>query len=144
MRKPISTGAHAVLDYLTAGTFLALPSVLGFSKPLANAVRMVGAGKLVYAMATKHEGGIVKKIPMKTHLALDAIGGATLCALPFLLGEDESEETIATLCALGLFDIVAAPLTQTQMSEDSMIPDVGRQVRQVVQRGAQSLSGANA
>jgi hypothetical protein len=68
----------------------------------------------------------------------------TLCALPFLLGEDESEEAIATLCAPGRFDIVAAPLTQTQISEDSMIPDVGQQFRRVAKRGARSLAGANA
>lgn len=115
--KPISTRMHGVLDYLTVGTFLALPRAMGWSRPLTRAVDAVALGKLAYTLFTRHELGVVKKIPMKTHLALDVAGGAALCAIPWLLGDGEQDEgAAAALVSLGVFDIVAAPLTQQYMT----------------------------
>lgn len=114
MFKPISTKTHAVLDYATAAKFLLLPRVMGWSKDLTNAMSLVGLMKLGYTLLTRHEGGVYPVLPMKAHLALDTLGGATLCALPFLTGEQDEGAT-ATCVGLGLFDIAAAPLTQTNM-----------------------------
>ena len=123
MRKPITTAAHGVLDYLTVGTFLTLPRLLGASQRFTNAVSAIALGKLCYTLLTRHELGVVKAIPMKAHLALDCAGGAALAALPFVTDEDEA--TTAAFVALGLFDIAAAPLTQTTPSFDQLEP-VGR------------------
>jgi hypothetical protein len=112
MRKPISSLTHGVLDYLTVATFATLPKVLGFSPRLTTAMQTLALGKLCYVLMTDHELGVVRKIPMKAHLAMDAAGGAALAALPFVLDEDD-ETAIATCVALGLFDIAAAPMTQT-------------------------------
>ena len=69
--------------------------------------------KLAYSLMTRHELGVVKKIPMKTHLVLDTIGGATMAALPFMVDE-EDPQAITCCVALGMLDVAAAPLTQTQ------------------------------
>ena len=138
MRKPISTATHGMIDYLTAGALFALPSLLGFSKPLSQAVRMIGLKKLAVAAATQHELGIVKLIPMKHHLAIDVMTGATLCALPFMIeDENEPETACAALVTMGLMEIAYVPLTETQPREDSMIPDVGQKVRRGLKRGTQ-------
>ena len=50
---------------------------------------------------------------MKTHLVLDTIGGATMAALPFMVDE-EDPEAITCCVAMGMIDVAAAPLTQTQ------------------------------
>ena len=119
MYQPISTKTHGVLDYLTAGTFFALPRLLGWSRSLTNAMTAIAATKLGYALLTRHELGAVKLIPMKAHLALDGAVGASLCALPFVLDEDDVDAGApAALVSLGLFDIAAAPLTQTRASFD--------------------------
>jgi hypothetical protein len=146
MRKPISTGTHGIIDYLTAGALLALPDLLGFrSKSLSLATRMIGLKKLAIAATTQNETGIVKMIPMKVHLGLDVMTGAALCALPFLFEEEDDPDTAsAALMAMGVMEMAYASLTETQPSEDSMIPDVGRKVRRVVKRGARSLTGSNA
>ena len=115
MYKPISTKFHGVLDYLTIGTFLALPRVMGWSKPLTDGMTVLALGKLGYTLMTRHELGLVKKLPMQAHLALDAAGGAALCAMPKLLGDEDDVGACAACCALGLFDIVAAPMTETTM-----------------------------
>jgi hypothetical protein len=115
MYKPISTKMHGVLDYLTIGTFLTLPRVMGWSRELTQGMTMLALGKLGYTLFTRHELGLVKKLPMGAHLALDAAGGAALCAMPMLLGDEDDVGAQEACCALGLFDIAAAPLTQTSM-----------------------------
>jgi hypothetical protein len=115
-QQPISTFAHGVLDLATVGFALTYASLFSRSRLFSTAVTGLALGKLGYALATKHEIGVCKVIPMKTHLALDSFGGAALVALPFLTRE---RSAIATCCAvaMGLFDIAAAPLTQTDDKE---------------------------
>src|SRR5688500_16526603 len=89
MRKPISTQTHGVLDFLTATALATLPGMLGFSERTTRAMQMMAVGKLCYSMLTDNELGIVRAIPMKAHLALDAVNGVALAALPFMLDEDD-------------------------------------------------------
>ena len=113
----ISTNTHGILDFLTAGFALAFPRVLNCSQRFTNAVTTLALGKLAYAMLTRHELGVKKVIPMPTHLVLDAIGGATLCALPYVL-EEENESAANAALAMGVFDILAAPMTQARAPFD--------------------------
>ena len=41
MQKPISTRTHAVLDYLTISSFLLVPRLLNFSKPVTTGMTCV-------------------------------------------------------------------------------------------------------
>jgi hypothetical protein len=118
MRKPISTKTHAFLDYLTIAKFLLLPRVMNFSTTVTNGMTAVALVKLGYTLLTRHEGGVAKVLPMKAHLAMDVAGGAMLCALPFA-SDDTDETEIGVCCALGAFDINAAPLTETEMRPTS-------------------------
>ena len=115
MYKPISTKAHGVFDFLTVGALVTLPRVMGWSRGLTQGMTALALGKLGYTLFTKHELGVVKKLPMQAHLALDAAGGAALCAMPMLLGDEDDVGACAACCALGLLDIAAAPMTQTEM-----------------------------
>ncbi len=115
MYKPVSTKTHGVLDYLTIATVITLPRVMGWSRSLTQVMTLLGLGKLGYTLMTRHELGLVKKLPMQAHLALDAAGGAALCAMPMLLGDEDDVGAQAACCSLGLFDIAAAALTQTTM-----------------------------
>jgi len=110
----ISTRTHAILDFTTAGVALFFPRILGSSRPFRRAVTALALGKIGYALFTRHEGGIVKAIPMRTHLILDSIGGATLAALPFLMNERKHMTVVACALGLGAFDIAAAPMTEME------------------------------
>ena len=135
MQKLISTRTHGILDYVTVGFALAFPRFLPCKESTKNAITTLFLGKLGYAMLTQHEMGLYKLIGMKTHLALDCMGGATLCAIPFMTDEDDPG-TIACCVGLGLFDIAAAPISETQMrgqqpyiSEESSVahhPEIAR------------------
>jgi len=113
MRKPISTQTHGVLDYLTAATLATLPSMLGFSERTTRAIQMMAIGKLCYSLLTDNELGVVRAIPMKAHLAMDAVSGVALAALPFMLDEDDDTATAVCIGA-GLMELSSAAMTETQ------------------------------
>ena len=141
MRKPISTRTHAVLDYLTISSFLFLPRLLNFSKPVTTGMTAVGLTKLAYTLLTRHEGGACKVLPVKAHLAMDAVGGAMLCALPFMAGHEADDLETAVCAGMGAFDIAAAPLTETEMRPGSTIsqtplPGTGTTVGQAMSTAA--------
>jgi hypothetical protein len=76
------------LDLVSAGALLAAPRLLGLEKEsrAASVLRMAGGGALVYSMLTDYEFGLVKVLPMRAHLAMDAASGAFLASSPWLLG----------------------------------------------------------
>ncbi len=87
-QRGVSTRTHGVLDLVTSGTLLVAPGLLGLNdEPRASSVlRMAGGGALVYSMLTDYEFGLVKLLPMRAHLAMDAASGAFLASSPWLLG----------------------------------------------------------
>jgi hypothetical protein len=110
--KLISTRTHGVLDLMTAGTLAALPRLMGWSPRVTAALTGMAAGMLGYSLLTRYEFGLLKVLPMRAHLALDAASGAMLCASPWLF-DDEDPEVTATLAGIGLFELAAAALTET-------------------------------
>lgn len=116
MRKPISTKVHGILDFMTAGLMFALPRAMGWSKDVTRLLDANAAGAVGYSLITKYEWGVARVLPMKGHLALDAVaGGALLGAAAFL--DDEDPDVRLTLAGLGLFELSASLLTRTTAFE---------------------------
>jgi hypothetical protein len=87
--RPIDSTLHGVTDY-TVGTMLmtAFPKLAGIEgTESARQVRASGAFHLGYSTMTRYPLGIVKLIPYKAHLALDAVGALALAATPFVTGQ---------------------------------------------------------
>jgi hypothetical protein len=86
--RVIPTQVHGVLDYLTGSALLAAPGLLGIKDEprAALALRLAGAGATAYSLLTDYELGLVRLLPMPTHLALDAMSGALLASSPWLFG----------------------------------------------------------
>jgi hypothetical protein len=116
MRKPISTQTHGILDYLTAATLATLPGMLGLSARTTRALQMMAVGKLCYSLMTDNELGVVRALPMKAHLAMDAVNGVALAALPFML-DDDDEAAMAVCVGAGLMELSAAAMTETVPSD---------------------------
>lgn len=110
-----STRTHGILDFVTAGTLVALPRMLGWHKSITSLMTNAAIGTLVYSLITKYEFGIVKLLPMKGHLALDAMSGALFCGAPLLFPEEETDVK-AILVGLGLFELTAATMTDSTSS----------------------------
>jgi hypothetical protein len=89
MPRPIDSTLHGVTDY-TLGALLTtvLPKVAGVEgTESALQMRVAGAAHLAYSTLTDYPLGIVKLIPYKAHLAVDALGAVAVGALPFITGQ---------------------------------------------------------
>src|SRR3954447_25683280 len=87
--RPIDSTLHGVTDY-TVGTTLmtAFPKLAGIEGTRsARQIRIAGAIHASYSTVTDYPLGIVKALPYKAHLALDAIGALALAATPFVTGQ---------------------------------------------------------
>jgi len=87
--RPIDSTLHGVTDY-TVGTFLmtALPRLADIEDTESGRqIRAAGAIHAGYSTITNYPLGIVKLLPYKTHLAIDALGALALAATPFVTGQ---------------------------------------------------------
>ncbi|MCE7067010.1 SPW repeat protein [Dyadobacter sp. CY326] len=119
--KIISTKMHSVLDYATGILFIAMPWILGFNEnvPATWTLVAVGATALLMSMFTNYEGGMVRSIPMATHLNVDIVTGLFLAASPWILGF--ADEVYLPHLILGLFEVVAGLMTTrvAQVTEEN-------------------------
>lgn len=85
--KVIDPGAHAVLDYLTAATFLTLGAAMRNRHRSASTLAfMNGIAVLGLAMLTRYPGGVFKVLSFKTHGMVDAVQAGMSAFGPALLG----------------------------------------------------------
>jgi hypothetical protein len=113
--RVIPTQAHAVLDYVTGGALVAAPRLLGLGGSAAGRVlRLAGGGATAYSVLTDYELGLIKVLPMRTHLALDAASGALVAASPWLFGfAREGTRHWLPHVIVGATEILAAATTKT-------------------------------
>jgi hypothetical protein len=111
MRLP--TRVHGILDYLMGVVLIASPWVLGFHAGGAETWVPValGAGVIAYSLFTDYELGAVRRLPMTTHLWLDALGGVLLAVSPWVLGFDE--RVWIPHVVFGVLEVAAAAVTDT-------------------------------
>ncbi|MDX1995368.1 MAG: hypothetical protein SF029_23490 [bacterium] len=108
--KVISSEAHGALDYLTAGTLLALPRLLRLSPKVTTLLTGAAIGTFVYSLFTRYDLGLIKLVPFKTHLLFDLGSGLAFMGAPLLL-RDEDETVNAMIMGIGAFEVAASILT---------------------------------
>ena len=133
-----TTRTHGLMDYLMAGTLLALPRAMGWGRDTTRLLTAAGLGTLAYSLLTRYEFGLFKLLPMRAHLALDIVGGATLMAAPMFL-EDESPDAAAAVSALGMFEIAAALTTEPWPDYDAGGPTLSRAAVEALGRSAREV-----
>ena len=121
MRKPISPTLHGVLDYATGATLMALPGVLGIGGTRAGrAFRVAGAGHAAYSLVTNYPLGVRRLLPLRAHLALDAVGAAGLAAAPFVLGKPaKGAKGWVPHVAVAAYELTTVALTRTEEDNGS-------------------------
>lgn len=113
----VPTRVHGVADWLVGALLVALPFVMGLDRgaPEGWLPFAIGVTGLVVTFFTDHELGVVRKIPMSTHLIIDGLAGALLAASPWLLGF--SDRVWGPHVVLGLTEVVAAFVTRLQPAD---------------------------
>jgi hypothetical protein len=87
--RPIDSTLHGLTDYQVGTTLMTIfPKLAGIEgTDSATQIRISGAAHVAYSTVTRYPLGIVKLLPYKAHLALDAVGAIALAATPFVTGQ---------------------------------------------------------
>lgn len=78
---------------------------------------ILGAGAIAYSLLTDYELGVLRRLPMSTHLILDMLSGTVLAASPWLFGF--ADEVWVPHVVLGILEIGAAMMTQTIPADEA-------------------------
>lgn len=108
----LPTSIHGIVDYLAGIVILALPWLFDWEDNVKGVMTVLGLGIILYSLLTDYELGISRRIPMSTHLLLDALGGIVLIVWPFVFGVDDNT-TRTVMVILGVLEIGASLITQT-------------------------------
>ena len=113
----IPTRVHGAVDHVVGPALVLAPTLLrlGRASPEGLTARAVGGVEAVYSNLTDYEMSMKNVVPMKLHLALDAVGGATLALVPQLTGaRSRGKKHWLPHLAIGAFEIGMAALTKTE------------------------------
>jgi hypothetical protein len=121
----ISPTVHGILDYMMAAMLPFTPRLLGFGKTATHCVDAVAGTIAANEMMTRNEVGLVKAMPMKTHLLMDALTGGCLIAGAVFMDE-ESDLERWVIGGIGLHLITQAALTQPVAMNKPKYDDAGR------------------
>jgi hypothetical protein len=114
----IPTSVHGVIDYLSAILLFLAPNLFGFADMDGPAVlipRVLAVAILLMALSTNYELGLLKLIPMRTHLLVDVVASIFLAISPFLFGfSDEPANVWLPHVVVGVAYLIISLLTQTE------------------------------
>ena len=112
--RPVDSTLHGVVDYTAAATLTTIfPKLAGIEGTrAAKQIRIAGAVHGTYSTLTDYPLGVVKAIPFKVHLAIDAVGAVALGATPFITGQyKEGRRQWVPHVALCLFELASLAMT---------------------------------
>jgi hypothetical protein len=118
MNRPISTRAHGLIDYAWITTAEALTRMMNGATTTARLVRRAGVAAGFSSMVTNYEAGALRLMPMKGHLAVDAVMCTALILSPLYLPRAERRYA-AIPFLLGAVGLIASALTETTSSTES-------------------------
>jgi len=118
--KIIDPQAHAVLDYVTAGSMLAMGvALLKRNRRAANLAFVQGGMILGVSLMTDYPGGVWKRLSFRTHGMLDVLTASMSAMMPALLGFGrEPEASLFHGQAAMEFAVVAA----TDFGDGGLVP----------------------
>ena len=109
----MSTKTHGILDFLSAGFLFMLPRAMRWRGRVGTLLTAMSFMTVAYSLLTRYEFGIVKVLPMKTHLIIDTASGIMLMFAPKAL-RIRNPLVITALVGSGLFEVAAASMTESE------------------------------
>lgn len=116
MNKPIPRRVHGLLDYAYVTAVAHLPEIIGFhkNKKATKFFRALSAAVFTSTAVTRAEWGVVKFLPFKKHLVVDAVVSTAVIAAPWLLGFSNNKKATLTSVAVGFFGYGVVLLTEPE------------------------------
>jgi len=115
--RAMTTSVHGAVDQVVGPALVIAPTILrlGRTSPEGIVARAVGGAETVYSNLTDYELSAKNVVPMPVHLALDAVGGATLALVPQLTGaRQRGKKHWLPHLAIGALEVGMAALTKTE------------------------------
>ncbi|HET6916844.1 MAG TPA: hypothetical protein VFV91_00670 [Gaiellaceae bacterium] len=115
--RVIPTSVHGAIDHVVGPALVLAPTLLrlGRTSPEGITAEAVGGAEAIYSNLTDYELSVKNAVPMKIHLVLDAIGGATLAIVPQLTGaRQRGKKHWLPHLAIGVLEIGLAATTKTE------------------------------
>jgi hypothetical protein len=113
----IPTSVHSAVDHVVGPALVLAPTLLrlGRTSPEGLTARAVGGAEAFYSNLTDYELSVKNVVPMRVHLALDAVGGATLALVPQLTGaRKRGKKHWMPHLAIGALEVGMAVFTKTK------------------------------
>jgi hypothetical protein len=113
----IPTSVHGAIDHVVGPALVVAPTILRLRRtsPEGIVARAVGCAESVYSNLTDYELSVKNVVPMRVHLALDAVGGATLALVPQLTGaRKRGKAHWLPHLAIGAVEVGMAAFTKTE------------------------------
>jgi hypothetical protein len=113
----IPTSVHSAVDHVVGPALVLAPTLLrlGRTSPEGLTARAVGGVEAFYSNITDYELSAKNVVPMKVHLVLDAVGGATLALVPQLTGaRKRGKKHWLPHLAVGALEVGMAAFTKTE------------------------------
>ena len=109
----ISRRAHAATDYSYIPTVLMLPKLAGFEdeRTAVTLTRVLAGGILLSSVLTRSEWGLLRMMPYKAHVALDAGVGLFAAACPWLFGFADHKPARDAFLAIGATGLAVGALS---------------------------------
>lgn len=112
----VPTRVHGIVDYVSAALLPMVPRMFGWDRRVTRLHDTIAAASAGQSLMTDYELGVVKILPMKAHLSVDAAAGCFLMGTAAVM-TDEPAAARATMAGTGLFFLAAALLTKTTPDE---------------------------
>ncbi|GAB4515178.1 MAG: SPW repeat protein [Anaerolineae bacterium] len=116
---------HGILDYLGGALLLLAPNIFGFADYGGAAVwvpRVLGVAILGMALMTRYRVGLVRVIPMQTHLLVDYVASIFLAVSPFLFGFSDADGNVwlpHVVAGIGIFLLTLFTETYSDVETDT-------------------------
>jgi hypothetical protein len=112
-RGSIPLLAHGLIEYGAGVLSIAAPFLFAFETDLATVVSiMIGTAILVLAVVTAAPTGILRTLPLDSHIVLDYVLAVLLIVSPFVFGFTDDGPALAYFLILGVAHLLVTVLTR--------------------------------
>jgi hypothetical protein len=112
-RGSVPLPLHGLIEYGIGVLSIAAPFLFSFETDLATVVSiLIGAAVLVLAVVTAAPTGLVRSLPLDSHIVLDYVLAVVFVASPFVFGFTDDGPALAYFLVLGVAHLLMTVLTR--------------------------------
>lgn len=118
-RKSVPLPLHGLIEYGVGVLSIAAPFLLSFETDVAKVVSvLIGTLVLVLGVVTDSPTGLVRSLPLDSHIVLDYVLALFLIASPFVFGFTDDGPALAYFLILGVAHLLITVLTRFRTPSD--------------------------